>query len=247
VPTDQQLPTLWDPVQLFLHLALWAGVPAVAVLAAVVGTVSAIRAWIGLGKDIIHVGVQTQSTIRTLTADSQRARFWWATYSILAIAFSYMLAVIVDAGVRLFEADPRGVGTEFSSLSAMGQQLAVRPLAPAAVWTVLTELMGIGLLGVACIANLRGTRKLIRFLGGVLTAAAFLILIWMGVSSAAMWFAVVTDLATGKHSSDPSVSPPLPLAFTATMTAGLAWVVALLLPRISKASDEGFAPGRFWQ
>jgi hypothetical protein len=51
------LPTLWDPEELFSHLALWAGAPAIAVVIVVwlLGLYSSAKGWLVFGKSAVKV------------------------------------------------------------------------------------------------------------------------------------------------------------------------------------------------
>src|SRR5579862_8093479 len=108
---NHHLPTLWDPQQLFFYLAVRAGLPAVvmAVAAALLGLYKSVQSWIALGKSTAEAGRQTRSKVNSWTTSQQRALVRWIVFSILAVAFSYMLAVIIDAVVRLISAHPNSV------------------------------------------------------------------------------------------------------------------------------------------
>ena len=155
---------------------------------------------------------------------------WLIVFSVLAVAFSYMLAVIIDAVARLIAANPNTV----PSIKDVVDSVGVTPWPCAAVWAVVGEVSGISVLGIACIADLRGVRKFVTALGGVVWLAA-----WVfggGLACAAIMMCLGLLLA---HPSDPV---PVPLLVTSAVTGLLALVLARLLPRVRAASAGAFAP-----
>jgi hypothetical protein len=228
-----QLPTLWDPEQLFSHLALWAGVPAVAVavVVALLGLYQSAKGWAGLTGSAVR-GYQTAAQkIEEMTSERQRAAGRLAVWSVLAVGFSYMLAVIVDALVQTAETD--GANALMSS-TVVEHSVVATQWSPAAVWTMIIGVAGIGLLGIACIADLTGLRKLISFLGGLACTVAWVGGAGMGID-ALIGFAI-----RGLGSQNP---PPISLLVTQVTTALLLLALGLLLPKIRRASGIAFSAG----
>lgn len=234
--SDHKLPTLWDPQQLFFHLAVWAGVPAIvmAVAAALLGIYKSVQAWIGFGRSSALAAGVAGRKLRSWTTSQQRAMVWLIVFSVLAVAFSYMLAVIIDAAARLIAANPNTV----PSIKDVVDSVGVTPWPRAAVWTVVGEVSGISVLGIACIADLRGVRKFVTALGGVVWLAAWVF--GSGLACAAIMMCLGLLLEIGNpHPSDPV---PVPLLVTSAVTGLLALVLAKLLPRVRAASAGAFAP-----
>ena len=104
----QQPPTLWDPQALFVHLIIWAGVPAavMAVATALLGSIKAAQAWLGLGKSVARGARVAGQKVGAWTTRQQRAMVRFVVFSVLAVAFSYILAVIIDALARIIAAAP---------------------------------------------------------------------------------------------------------------------------------------------
>lgn len=224
-------PTLWDPLALFSHLALWAGLPAavVAVVVGVLGLYQSIKGWADLTQSTVSMYKATISTGQNITSVRQRAALRLAICSVLAVGFSYMLAVIVNALVQTAETD--GAKALFSS-KVVAHAIVVTQWPPVAIWTVIIGAVGIGLLGIACIANMSGLRKLMSFLGGLTCVLAWLAGIMMGID------AVIGFALLGIGSQDP---PPRSLLVTQVITAVLCLAVGWLLPKIRKASGVAFS------
>jgi len=236
MPGGQQLPPLYDPQGFFLHLLLWAGAPAIAIVVITValGVINAIKGWIEFGLAARRGGVAAGQTFRSWTTDRQRAVMHLLLLSLLAVAFSYMLAVVLDAGIQLVLADPQNV----FSLREFKQTVGVTPWPQAAVWTVASEIVGIVLLALGYMANLRGVERLVKTVGVLALIAVWLVFLWLGVAAVCMWLGVLLQI--GSHNvSDPV---PMPLAITSTITAVLAGVVILVVPKISTTSKAAFAP-----
>jgi len=230
VVSTSHLPTLWDPVALFSHLALWAGLPAavVAVVVAVLGLYQSIKGWSDFTKSAVSGYRAAILKGRNITSVRQRAVLRLAICSVLAVGFSYMLAVIVNALVQTAETD--GANALFSS-KVVAHAIVITQWPPVAVWTVIIGAAGIGLLGIACIADMTGLRKLMSFLGGLTCVLAWLAGIMMGID-ALIGFALL-----GLGSQNP---PPRSLLVTQVITAVLCLAVGWLLPKIRKASGVAF-------
>lgn len=221
-----QLPTLWDPEELFSHLAIWAGVPAATV--AVVAGLLAIKGWKDFGKATGQGFKTAQENFKNITTERQRAAVRLVVCSVLAVALAYMLAVIVNALVQVAEANE--LSALYSS-KVVEHAVVATQWSPASVWTMILGVAGIGLLGIACIAGLTTLRKLISFLGGLACAVAWVAGVAMGID-AIIGFAIL-----GFHSQDP---PPMSLLVTQVITAVLCLAVGWLLPKIRKANRVAF-------
>lgn len=236
MPDGQQLPSLWDPQEFFLHLLFWAGVPAIAIVVITIalGVINSIKGWIQFGRAAARGTAVTRETFRHWTTDRQRAVMRLLLQSLLAVAFSYMLAVVLNAGIRLVMQDPKNA----FSLHEFENTVDVAAWPPAAVWTVVGEIVAIILLALAYMADLRGVQRLVKT-GGVLgLIVVWIVFLWLGVAAVCMWLGALLD-ASSPHSSDPV---PIPLAITSTITAALAGVLILVVPRIPTASKDAFAP-----
>jgi hypothetical protein len=238
--SDHQLPTLWDPQQLFFHLALWAGAPAIAmaVLAALLGIYKSVKDWIEFGNSAVRVGRVAGQKFRSSTTSQQRAMGRLFVFSVLTVAFSYIVAVIVVAVVQQIKLDPNAV----FSVHDIVDRVAVTPWSPAAVWTVVGEVVGIGLLGIACMGDLQGLRKLVTGLGRVVCVVTWLVGSMLAVDAAMMGLGLL--LSRIPTNSGPTDAPPVPLLVTVTVTALLSLVLARLLPRIQVASTGAFGSAR---
>jgi hypothetical protein len=233
----RELPSLWDPEQLFLHLAVWAGVPiaVMAAVAALLGFYQAVMSWLGLGKSTLQAARAAGSRVRSRTPPQVRAILRFLVCSVLAVAASYMIAVIVSAVTEMIAADPNG----FFSLKDVADTVGVAPWPSAAVWTVTVEVIGIGLLGIACIGDLRRVQKLVTSLGGVIWLVAWLAGGYLAVVAGIMGLA---HLLMGANPQPGADDPPWSLVILCMVTGLLGVLVGRLLPIISKASTEAFAP-----
>ena len=88
---------------------------------------------------------------------------------------------------------------------------------------------GIALLGIACIGDMVGLRKLVSFLGGLVCVVAWVAGVGLGVD-ALIGFAV-------RGSQDP---PPMSLLVTEVIVALLFLALGWLLPQVSSASRIAF-------
>jgi hypothetical protein len=236
MPSNHQFPTLWDPQQLFFHLAVWAGVPAIvmAVAAALLGIYKSVKDWIRFGKSIVGVGPVARKKFQSWTTSQQRAMTRLIVFSVLMVAFSYMVAVIIDTAAK------ENSNLAFSVQDVVNR-VGVTPWPPAAVWTIVIEVVGIGLLGIACIADLRGLRKFVTTLGGVVWIATWLLGLALGLATVMMCLGLLLNAAP-PHNSVPGGVPPVPLVVTVAVTGLLSLVLAQLLPRVRVASADAFDP-----
>jgi hypothetical protein len=236
VLSNHQFPTLWDPQELFLHLAVWAGVPAIlmAVVAALLGIYKSVRSWVGFGKSTARAAVVAGRKLKSWTPPQQQAMVRFLVFSALAVALSYMLAVIIDAAVRLIAANPNKI----FSIKDVVDHVSVTPWPPAAVWTVVGEIFGIGVLGIACIANLEGVQQLVTALGSVVWIAAWLAGIFLVADAILMCLGLLLEI----HNPHPAAPVPVPFLVTCAVTGLVALVLAQLLPRVYTASADAFAP-----
>ena len=220
-------PTLWDPEELFSHVALWAGVPAgiVIVVVGVLALYQSAKGW----KDFADGSAKWVKRARALGLDittvRQRAAWQLARCSVIAVAFAYALAVIIYGVVQVAEVNPNAL----LSSKVVENAVVVTEWSPVSVWTAILGVAGIALLGIACIGDLVGLRKFIAFLGGLACAVAWVAGVGLGVD-ALIGFAV-------RGSQDP---PPMSLLVTEVITALLFLALGWLLPKVSSASRIAF-------
>jgi hypothetical protein len=225
-----QLPTLWDPEALLAHMALWAGVSgvAVAIVVWVLGICQSAKGWVDLAGRAAEGYRYSRYNLQKITTERQWAAVRLAVCSLFAVGFSYMLATIINALVQTAEVE--GANALFSS-KVVEHAVVVEQWSPAAIWTVVLGVAGIGLLGAAHIAGLTGLRKLISFLGGVAFVFAWIVAVFGG-------FDAIVGFVT--HTSASPNPAPLSLVWTEVITAALCLALGLLLPQISKASRVAF-------
>jgi hypothetical protein len=223
------VPTLWDPVELFAHLAVWAGVPAVlvGVVVGLLGLYQVIKSWVGFARSSVDRGKSAGRKLRGMTSVHWRAAARLVVCSVLAVTFSYMLAVIADAVVRLAELEPNALFTP----ALMENTVVATQWSPAAVWTVIAGVGGIGLLGVACIADIKSLRKLISLLGITTCVVAWVAGVFLGIGALGGFLLRLVH--------DPDI-PVASFLLTELATALLLIAVALLLPRIRRATGAAF-------
>jgi hypothetical protein len=228
---DAHLPTLWNPQEFFFHLAVWAGVPAIVMAAAagLLGLYQSVRSWIDLGKSTIEAAGVARGKARAWTTSQQQAMIRFLILSVLVAAFSYMLAVIIDAEVRMLVANPNAV----ISMKDVVDHTGVMAWPIAAVWSVAGEVVGISVLGIAYIADLEGVATFVTALGSVVWIAAWLVgLLTILEAAGGFWLNLVR--AQG--------APPLQYVTTIAVTGILGLALARLLPRLENASANAFAP-----
>ncbi len=206
------------PAGLLFHLCLWAGVPAIAiaVATAVLAAINSIKAWIEFGRAARQGTVLAGTTFREWTTDRQRAVMRLLLQSLVAVTFSYMLAVVLNTGIRLVIVDPKNV----FSLHQFKNTVGVAPWPRAAVWTVVGGIVAIVLLALAYMANLRGVQRLVKTAGVLVLIVVWIVFLWLGVAAVCMWLGVILDALPPKGTSGEPV--PIPLAVTSTITAVLA-------------------------
>jgi hypothetical protein len=236
--SPDHLPTLWDPEDLFSHLALWAGAPAIAVaiLVWLLGLYNSAKGWIGFGKSAARVPGVVHEKFHKGTSEQQRAKMRLLLYSVLSVAFSYVLAEIITVIVQLGETHPDAT---WSVNALKATAVTLTPWPSPVVGTVVIEVAGIGLLGIACIAELPGLRKLVAFWGGVACALAWAAGALLGLSTALMTLEVLFQKASPSATNGLNI-PPVSFVVTAAVTVGLCLGLARFLPEIRQASGKAF-------
>ena len=230
-----QLPTLWDPEDLFSHLALWAGAPAVVVAVVVwlLGLYQSVKGWTDVTKSAAEGVRNTKAGLQNMISVRKRAAARMALCSVLMVGFSYMLAVIINAFVQLIRQDPNANLTS----ELVENSVSVTALSPAAVWTVIVGIGGVGLLGIATIAKLTGLRKFVTFVGSTACVLAWIVGSLLAVGAV---FGLIGLGILKPGSSTPP--PPVPLLITEAITSALCIAVGWLLPKIRKACSTAFDP-----
>lgn len=220
-------PTLWDPEDLLKHVALWSGVPG-AIVVVVVGVLAIYQS----AKGWADFADGTQKWVRrarekgvSITTARQRAAWRLVVCSLISVAFAYALAVIIEGVVQVAEVNPNAL---FSS-KVVENAVVVTEWSPVSVWTAILGVAGIGLLGIACIGDMVGLRKLISFVGGLACAVAWVGGVGLGID-ALIGFAM-------RGSQDP---PPLSLLVTEVVVALLLLALGWFLPKVSSASRIAF-------
>jgi hypothetical protein len=228
------LPTLWDPQDLFFHLLVYAGVPAavVAVATALLASYKAVMGWIGFGKTTVRMGTVASGKVKAWTSEQLRALVALGAFSVVTVCFSYMLAVIGYAATLMIEADPQHVFTP----GQLADHVSIALWPPVAVWIVVGESACVLILGLASIGEATGLRKLAKFAGGLVWVAAWIIAFWLGVSGICMCLGLLLETGSPPSSND----VPVPLLWDAGITAAIALVVALSVPRVARASARAF-------
>lgn len=234
----QHLPSLWDPQDFFLHLLLWAGLPAiaVAVITAILAAINSVKGWIQFGHAAKRGTSLAGQTFRTWTTNRQRAMMRSLWQSLLAVAFSYMLAVVLNAGIQLAIAN----GKQGFSLKEFESEVGIAAWPPAAVWTVVGGIVAITTLALAHMTDLVGVQRLVKTAGVLALIVVWIVFLWLGVAAICMWLGALIDAASTRETiSDPV---PIPLAITSTVTALLAGALILVVPKIPATSKDAFAP-----
>jgi len=140
----------------------------------------------------------------------------------------------------MIKADPQHVFTP----GELADHVSVALWPPVAVWVVVGEIACVALLGAASIGEVAGPRKLAKFAGGLVWFAAWIIALWLGVSAIGMCLGLLLQLGSPPSSG----SVPVPLLWDAGITAALALVVALSVPKIGRASAKAFGrPASTWR
>jgi hypothetical protein len=233
--------TVWNPIELLLHLARWAGLPAVitVAVATVLGIYKALKDWVEFGRRTARFGQDGWNTIVSRTPAHLRATVKFAFLSVLAVAASYMFAVLLVAIVLAIEANPSG----FFKPQDITHEIGVAPWPAAAFWTVTGEVSAIALLGLAYIGKLEGLRRFVSFAGWIVVIVAWGVAVFGGLDAAF----IALGAAMGNAGATPSSpAPPWPFAGTIALIPALAFAVALLVPSIRGAAESAFeaAPGQ---
>ncbi len=208
-----------------------AGAPALvmAVVAALLAIYNSVSAWIGFGTSGVKAGRTAGLKVTSMTPPQVRAIARFLVFSVLAVSFSYMLAVIIDTEVRTLVANPSAV----IPIRNVADSLSVVPWPPAAVWTVTVEVIGIGLLAIGYMAGLQGLSNLVTGLGGVVWVVAWLVGILTVLEAIG---GLLMDLFSANHSD----APPWQYVVTVAVTGLLALVLAKLLAKLDDASALAF-------
>jgi len=232
-------PTLWNPLQLFLYLGEWAGVPIVliAIVATVLGTYRSLKDWIAFAATTKRVAGRTQAWAMRLTTSQQRGLMRFSLLSALMVALSYTVAAIIAAAIQAIKVNPE---VAFSLHDAL-KGVEVQPWPPVAVCLVVGEIAGLGILGVARIADLRGVQNLVTALGSVIWFAAWVVGLLLARDTVILCLGLLLG-AVGPRTS--SGAPPVPLLVTVAITAGLSLLLAQLPRRIRSASADAFDSSR---
>lgn len=206
---------------------------AIAVATAILAAINSIKAWIEFGQAVRVGTVRAGTTFREWTTDRQRAVMRLLLQSLVAVAFSYMLAAVLNAGIHLAIVNAKSG----FSLNEFEETVGVAAWPLAAVWTVIGEIVAIVLLAFAYMAGLRGVQRLIKTAGVLVLIVIWIVFLWLGVAAVCMWLGLLLQVGLGNF-SDPV---PVPLAITSTITAVLAGVLILVVPKIPTTSKDAFA------
>jgi hypothetical protein len=157
-------------------------------------------------------------------------------YSVLTVAFTYVVAEIIDVIVQMVETDPNET---FSVSNLKAFAVAVTPWPPAVVWTVVLEVAGIGLLGIARIAELQSLQKFITFVSKVACAIAWVATVLLGLSTIGdILFLLLNRISP---SSQYNVgTTPVPFMVTTVITMGLCLGLARFFPKVREAITRAF-------
>lgn len=225
--SSSHFPTLWDPEELFSHVALWAGVPAgiVIVVVGVLALYQSAKGWRDFADSTAKWVRRARDKRLDITTVRQRAAWRLAACSVLAVAFAYALAVIIYGVVQVAEVNPDAL----LSSKVVENAVVVTEWSPVSVWTAVLGVSGITLLGIACIGDMTGLRKLISLVGGFVCVGAWLVGVLLGVD-ALIGFALI-------RSQD---RPPMSLLVTEVITALLFVALGWLLAKISPSSRIAF-------
>jgi hypothetical protein len=220
-------PTLWNPEELFSHLARWAGVPAgiVIVVAGALALYQSVRGWKDFADGTNKWLRRAKALGLDITTVRQRAAGRFALCSVLATAFAYALAVIIYGVVQVAEVNPNAL----LSSKVVENAVVVTQWSSVSIWTAILAVAGIALFGIACIGDMVALRKLISFLGGFACAVAWVAGTGLGVD-ALIGFAL-------RGSQNP---PPMSLLVTEVITALLFLALGWLLPKVNSASRTAF-------
>lgn len=211
----------------------------VAVMVTALAWYKSIKSWIGLAKSAADGARSIKEKIWDWTPEKLRALVRLAFFSVITVAFSYIAAVVINAVVSIFEVDRNAL----YSLRPVESFIVITEWPAAAVWTVVVEAIGIGLLGIACIAELPNLRRFVLSVGGAARVVARLVgaivTVPMGLLlclelAISAFFAVLTLLGEN------GIPAPSPLYVTGTVTGILILLVAWSLEKIGETSFEAF-------
>jgi hypothetical protein len=149
------------------------------VATAFLGVYKSVKSWIEFGRSTIRAASFARGKLRVWTTSQQRAMVQLLAFSILVVAFSYMLAIIIDLEIRTWVANPNAI----LSMKGVVERVGVTPWPLPAVWTVVGEIFGISLLGIAYIADLRGVATFVTAWGTVAWIFACLVGGWMALEA----------------------------------------------------------------
>lgn len=229
-PTD--LPTLWDPQDLFFHAAIWAGIPVVlvAIVVWLLGLYQSAKGWVDLANKAGQGFQHGRGWLRGVTTFQQRAIARLMGFAVLVVGFAYMLAVILNAIIQLAVVNPQLL----ISSRILESTVVATQWSPASVWTIIAGVGGIGLLGLAGIADFEGLRKFVSFFGGTACALAWIAGVLLGADAVIGFFIFFISKSNDQD------RPPMSLLVTEVITALLLLAVGVLLPKIGKASRDAF-------
>jgi hypothetical protein len=163
-----QLPTLPDPQQVVVYLALHVGLPAAAVgiIAWLVGLYQSAKGWADSLTSVRDSFQRTSIAFQRVIEERKRAAALLGLYSALAVGLSYMLALLINALIIIYKSNQNGI----TSWSAVESTMSGAKWPPAASWTVGIEAAAICLYLLAMSADLKVLRGLITF---AISVAAF--------------------------------------------------------------------------
>lgn len=225
-----QLTTPPDPQQVAVYLALHLGVSAtlVGIVVWLVGLSQVTKSWSSAAKT---VGVAAVA-LKKITEDRKQAAALLGFYAALVVGLSYMLALLVNALIIIYQVNQNGI----SSWSAVESTMSGATWPPAASWTVSIEAAAFVLYLLAMSADLAPLRGLITF---VIYAAVFA----CAVATLGMVFGMVDDwIAPASQNLGNNREA---LFQTQLFIAIICVTLAALLMGITSAVRSAFKPSRF--
>lgn len=209
-------------------------------MTALTASYSAVMGWIGFGRSTVRIGLRTRDKVQQWTSEQTRSLITLGCFSVVTVCFSYMLAVIGYAAALMIKAAPQHVFTP----GELASHVSVALWPPVAVWIVVGEIACVAVLGVSSIGEAASLRKLAKFAGGLVWIAAWIVVFFLGVSTICMCLGLLLQIG-----SPPSPNAvPVPLLWDAGITAAIALIVALSVPRVGKASATAFGrPVSSWR
>ena len=115
-----------------------AGAP-VAVVVWLLGLYQSAKGWGNLVTSAVDTYQAVQGSLQRLISERKRAAMQLALYSVFAVAFAYMIAMISYGLTQLGEADPNAVLTA----KVVETNVTLNALSPATIWTVIACVAGI--------------------------------------------------------------------------------------------------------